>query len=383
MLLARMRGALLGACGLLALAAPAAAADRIATIAFQGALTGPIAFIGVPIGNAVTLAIEQAKDELARAGVELRYLPADDQVDPAQAPAVARKVIQDPAVLGVVGPIFGNTVNAAGPLYTEARLAMMTIGTAAALTTKGWTVFRIVPNDDLQSVAVAGYLVRKLKLTRIAILDDGTQYGHGLAAKAEAEVARLGGTVVTAETIDPASDDYSSTIAKLMAAGAEAVFLGAVVDTEAVFNRQLAEAGFKGAFFAPDGSLSPDYVKLTGAGAEGTYFTCQCAPVPAYGGPATGPLARFVAAYEKRFGSPPQAYTAEGYDAAGMMIEAIRSGVRDREGMLAFLRSRTFEGVTRTYRFRADGEPEGTTINIYQVRGGRIAWLGTTDELVR
>ena len=51
--------------------------------------------------------------------------------------------------------------------------------------------------------------------------------------------------------------------------------------------------------------------------------------------------------------------------------------------LVVYLRSRTFEGVTRTYRFRADGEPEGTTINIYQVRGGRIAWLGTTDELVR
>jgi branched-chain amino acid transport system substrate-binding protein len=378
------RAGLIGSSLVALFAGVASGADtKPLTIAYEGALTGPVAFFGVPIGNAVKLAVGQAKDEMAKAGVDLQYMPADDQVDAAQAPAVARKVIQDAAVIGVVGPIFGSTTNAVGPLYTEAHVAMLTMGTAAALATKGWTMFRVVPNDDLQSAAVADYLVKKLKLKKIAVIDDGTQYGHGLGEAAKAQIKKDGGEVVAEEAVDPNADDYSSTIAKLRANGAEGVFLGASVNTETVFNRQLVEAGFKGAFFAPDGSLSPDFVKLAGPASEGTYFTCQCAPVPAYGGPTTGPLAAFVAAYQKQFGESPQAYSAEGYDAANMMIEAIRSGVRDRDGMLNFMRTKTYQGTTRTYKFQPNGEPEGTTINIYQIKDGKIAWLGTTDDLIK
>jgi branched-chain amino acid transport system substrate-binding protein len=320
---------------------------------------------------------------MAKLGVDLKYVPADDQVDAAQAPAVARKVIQDDAVIGVVGPIFGSTTNAVGPLYTEAHIPMLTMGTAAELATKGWTMFRVVPNDDLQAAAVADYLVKALQLKKIAVIDDGTQYGHGLGEAVKAQVRKDGGEVVAEEAIDPNADDYSSTIAKLMANGAEGVFLGASVNTETVFNRQLVEAGFKGAFFAPDGSLSPDFVKLAGPGSEGTYFTCQCAPVPEYGGPTSGPLADFVSAYQKQFDASAQAYSAEGYDAANMIIAAIRSGVRDRDGLLNYLRTQAYQGTTRTYKFQANGEPEGTTINVYQIKEGKIAWLGTTDDLIK
>src|SRR5260221_1530930 len=367
----------------LLVSSPGWAQTKTVKIAYEGALTGQVAFYGVPIGNAVQLAIVQAKDELAKSGVDLQYVPADDQVDPAQAPAVARKVIQDDAVIGVIGPIFGSTTNAVGPLYTEARIAMLSMGTAAALATKGWTMFRVVPNDDLQSAAVGDYLVKALKLKKIAVIDDGTQYVHGLGEAVKAEVKEAGGEIVVEEAIDPNADDYASTISKIVANGASGVFLGASVNTEIVFNRQLVEGGFKCAFFAPDGSLSPDFVKLAGPSSEGTYFTCQCAPVPEYGGPASGPLAQFVKAYQTRFSASAQAHSAEGYDVTNMIIAAIRSGVRDRDGLLKYLRTQSYKGITRTYKFQANGEPEGTTINIYQIKNAKIAWLGTTDDLIK
>ncbi len=359
------------------------AADIKVKIAFQGALTGQVAFFGIPIGNGVQLAISQAQADLKAKGIDLEYVPADDQVDPAQAPAVARKMIEDDAVIGIVGPIFGSDTNASGPLYTGANMAMLSMGTAAALTTKGWTIFRVVPNDDLQSNAAADYMSKVLKATKIAVIDDATQYGHGLGEAVKAEVKKNGGTVVAEEAIDPNADDYSSTIAKLMANGAEAVYLGASVNTETVFNRQLREAGFKGAFFAPDGSLSPDFIKLAGEASEGTYFTCQCAPVPEYSGPSTGALADFVAAYQKQFNASPQAYSAEGYDATNMIIDALKNGVTDRAGLVKYLSTVNFKGVTRNYKFQANGEPEGTTINLYQIKGGKIVWLGTTDDLLK
>jgi branched-chain amino acid transport system substrate-binding protein len=358
------------------------AANQTLKIAYEGALTGAIAFFGIPIGNAVELAIEQRKGELAKQGVNIEYMPADDQVDAAQAPTIARKVIQDASVMGVVGPIFGSTTNAVGPLYTQANLAMLSMGTAADLSRKGWTMFRVVPNDDIQAAAVADYLTKALKMTKVGVIDDGTQYGHGLAEAVKAQVRKNGGDVVVEEAIDPNEDDFSSTATKILASGATGVFLGASVNTETVFNRQLVEGGFTGAFFAPDGTLSNDYMKLAGPASNGTYFTSQAAPVAAYGGPTKGPLADFYAAYQTRFGVPAQSYSAEGSDATNMIIDAIRSGVRDRQGIVEFLRTKSYQGVARTYKFQANGEPEGApSINIYQIKDGRITWLGRSSDL--
>jgi len=376
--------ALLVAAALPILSKPSAA-DSAPTekIAFQGALTGPVAFYGTPIGNAVQLAVEQAQNEMKKVGVDLKYLPADDQVDPAQSAAVARKVIEDGHVIAVVGPMFGVDTIAAAPLYTEAKLPMISMGTAAELATRKWTFFRAVPNDDLQGKAVGRYLTKVLGLKRIAVIEDGTSYGHGLAAAVKASVTANGGDVVVSEAIDPNTDDFSSTVAKIVANQAQGAFLGASVNPETTFNRQLSEGGYKGAFFAPDGSLSPDFIRLAGPASEGTYFTCQCAPIPEYGGPATGPLADFVAAYKARYGTFPQAYSAEGFDAANFVIQAIKAGARDGPAVDAYLHNNTYEGVSRTFKYEPNGEPIGTTINIYQIKGNKIVWLGTTDTLIK
>lgn len=365
-------------------ASPVWAANKTIKIACESALTGQVAFYGVPICNAVQLAISQSKDDLAKSGVDLQYMPADDQVDAAQAPAIARKVIQDEAVIGVVGPIFGSTTNAVGPLYTQAHIPMLTMGTAAELANKGWTMFRVVPNDDLQSAAVADYLVKALKMKKIAVIEDGTQYGHGLGEAVKAQVKKNGGTVVVEEAIEPNADDFSSTVTKIVSSGATGVFLGASVNTETVFNKQLVEGGFKGAFFAPDGSLSPDFVKLAGPASEGTYFTAQAAPVADFGGPKTGPLADFFTAYEKQFSKPAQAYSAEAYDATNMIVAGIRSGAQDRDALLKYFRSQSFKGTTRNFKFAANGEPEGeVAINIYRIKDGKIAWLGVSSDLTK
>jgi len=365
-------------------ASPAPAGEpTILRIAYQGALTGPVAFFGVPLSNAVQLAISQAHDDLlATYNIDLQYLPGDDQCDPAQSPAVARLILQDPTVVGTVGPIFGNTANAVGQLFNDADMAMLSFGTAAELTTFGWPYFRIIPNDDLQATIIAQYMVRVLGAERIALLDDGTQYGVGLADMVAQVAQELGAEIVVREGVDPNSDDFSSTTTKILANDTQATFMGAVVTTVAAFNRQLVDAGYTGAFFAPDGSLAPDYVELAGPGAEGTYFTCQCSPVPAFGGPETGPLADFVSAYTEAYDEPPAAYTAEGFDAANVFIAAIRGGARDRSAVLEFVRTHSIEGITKTYDFEPNGELGGNTINIYQVINGQILWQGTSDTLI-
>jgi branched-chain amino acid transport system substrate-binding protein len=375
---------LVGALVLPALTATSVAQSTVTLkIAFQGALTGPVAFNGIPIANGVQLAIAQAHDELLKKGVDLQYAAFDDQIDPAQSAAVARKVIQDKAVIGVVGPMYGVDANPAGSLFTEAHLAMLSMGTAAALTKNNWTFFRAVPNDDLQSAAAGNYLTKILHAKNIALIDDGTQYGHGLVSATRTTIEANGAKVAVAESVDPTSDDYSSTVAKILANKVDGVFMTGVVNVVTSFDRQLGDGGYKGAFFAPDGSISPDFIKLAGAASEGDYFTCQCAPVPEYGGPTTGKLADFVAAYQKKFGVPPQAYSAEAYDVANFMIAGLNAGVRTPADMVKYLHANSFTGVAQVYKYDASGEPEGHTINIYKIEGGKYHWLGTTDTLIK
>jgi len=147
--------------------------------------------------------------------------------------------------------------------------------------------------------------------------------------------------------------------------------------------RQLRDKGFKGAYVAPDGALNPDFPAKAGPGSEGAIITCQCSPVPAYGGPASGPLAEYVAAYRAKFNQDPQAYSPEAYDAANLIISGMLVGKLDRASMLAYIRAVKFKGVANTYSFQTSGELNGTNMNIYKVENGKIRWLGTSDSLIK
>jgi branched-chain amino acid transport system substrate-binding protein len=356
---------------------------RVIKIGFQGALTGDSAVLGIPMANAAKLAIEQAKAEFASKGIDLQYAEGDDQVDPAQSPEVARKMIDDPTVVAMVGPMWGNDTIAAAPLYTEAHMTMISAGTAAELTTHGWTFFRMIPNDDLQGAAVASYMSKVLNLKKIAVINDGTSYGSGLAKSTISNATSDGMEVVVSEAIDPKSDDWSPTISKIITAGAEGTFMGGSFAQIAAFNRQLSDKGYKGIFFAPDGALSPDYISVAGAASEGTLFTSQAAPPPNYGGPTTGPLADFVSAYTAAYGAPPQAYSAEAYDATNLIISGLRAGNYDRASIVNYILNNKYQGITRLFEYDANGEPKGKTINIYKIESGKIQWLGTTDTLIK
>lgn len=360
-----------------------AAGQKILKIAFQGALTGPVAVIGQPLANAIQLAVDQAAPTLASQGIVLQVVLGDDQVDPSQAPTVAQKILTDGHVVGVVGPMFGSDTNAVGPLYTQASMPMLTIGSAASLSKNGWTLFRLIPNDSIQGSTSADFAVKVVKAQKLAVIDDGTQYGHGLALAVAAEIAKDGAQVVDQEAIDPKATDFSATIGKILASGAQSVFLGASYPQTAQFNRQLRDKGYQGAFFVPDGSLTPDFTKQAGSESEGTYFTCQCAPVPAYGGPATGALADFVSAYQAKYNTAPQAYTAEDYDGAKLLIAAIEAGAQTPAAVTAWLRTANFSGVTKTYSWDPTGELNTTSINIYQVKNGQIRWLGQSTDLIK
>ena len=360
------------------------AGPKTVKIPYMGAITGPFAAVGLPMANSVQLAVELAKPKLAQKGIDLQYMPADDQMDAAQTPQVARNVVQEPNVLAAVGPMFGIDVNPAGPIFTQAGVAMLTPGASAAvLSTHGWTMFRMIPNDDTQGTVGANYIIKVLKLPKVAVIDDSTQYGHGVALVVVDKLKASGVVVTNMESIASTPGDYSATISKILTSGAAGVFMGGSITTQYTLMRQLRDKGFKGAYVAPDGALNPDFPEKSGPGSEGAIITCQCAPVPAYGGPASGPLAEYVTAYSAKYHQEPQAYSPEAFDAANLIISGLLAGKLDRPSMLAYIKTIKFKGVANAYSFQSNGELNGTNMNIYKVQNGKILWLGTSDNLIR
>lgn len=357
---------------------------KVIKIPYMGAITGSYAGVGLPEANSVELAVALAKNELKKSGIDLQYLPADDVMDPAQSPTVARKLVGDDAVVGVAGPMFGIDLNGAGPVLTQGGLAFLTpSATAAALATHGWTMFRMVTNDDIQGNVAATYMIKVMKVKKVAVVDDTTQYGQGVANVADSVLKAGGIDIALRESVDAKATDFSATIAKVLASGADAVYMGASITTQYTFTRQLREKGFKGGYVAPDGALNPDYPTKSGPAADGSIITCQCAPVPLYGGPTTGALADYSTAYKAKYNKDPEAYGPEAFDAASLIIAALKAGKTDRKGVLEYVKNANYQGIAKSYSFQPNGEPKGTPMHIYQVKNGKLVWLGLSDNLLK
>src|SRR5690349_3981369 len=162
-------------------------------IAFFGALTGSAAGLGINIAQGAELAVDQYNAKTSANCVTLAKF--DSQGSPDVAPGLARQLVTNAKILGIVGPAFSGESEAANPIFNEAGVPLITpSATRTSLATKGWTVFhRAVANDDAQGPAAAGYIKNALKATKVFVADDQSAYGAGLANIVK---ERLGGDVV-------------------------------------------------------------------------------------------------------------------------------------------------------------------------------------------
>src|SRR4051812_38361124 len=194
-------------------------------IAFQGPLSGDNAQLGINEVNAVDLAIEQANKK-GDLGFKLELVKADDQGSPEQAPTAAAQVLQDDAVLGVVGPSFSGATKAIGATYGDAGLAFISpSATNPTLSQQGFPTFhRIVPSDNVEGSQAADLFAKK-GYKKVVVIDDLSDYGKGVADAIQkgleaknVAVQRIG--------VDAKTTDYGSTATQVAASGAQAGFYG-------------------------------------------------------------------------------------------------------------------------------------------------------------
>ena len=349
-------------------------------IAFQGPLSGDNQQLGINEVNAVELAINQANDS-GDLDFTLELLRADDQGDPAIAPTAAAQVLQDEAVLGVVGPSFSGATNAVATTYGDADMVMISpSATNDTLTQSNYPTFhRVVPPDGLEGVQLADYLAGQ-DYSKVVVIDDLSDYGKGVAdtvqktlEEAGVEVQRIG--------VDAETTDYGATATTVAGSGAEAMFYGGYDAQAGQLARALQTAGFEGDKYTGNGGKSSVFTEGAGDAGNGWYFSCGCSDA------VTAPAAKdFTEAYTEEFGEDPSTYSPEAFDAANAMIEAIKAAAEDGEPTRASVAEAVngldYEGITTTVKFQDDGEldAESQVINLFQQEDGVIKILGDIQE---
>ncbi|GAA5179142.1 branched-chain amino acid ABC transporter substrate-binding protein [Rugosimonospora acidiphila] len=337
-----------------------------AQIAVFGPLTGASANLGRNLEDGARLAVDQY--DAVHPDCRVGMVDFDSQGDPKQAAGLAQQLVAQPRILGVVGPAFSGEADAAVPLLNQGRVTSITpSATETSLSAHGWSTFhRLIGSEAVQGPAAGRYLATVLKARKVFVIDDGSEYGHGLATEV---MNVLGERVVESGTVLAGQDDFATIVSHIKAAGPDAIFFGGYYDEAGLLLRQVRAAGVTATFVAGDGVKDDGFLTRAGLNAaQNAIITCPCRP------PETLP-ATFTWAYRAAFGGlEPGTDSAEAYDAATVLLRGIGSRHLSRTSLAAYVRSYDQPGITTTIRFTATGELVGSSVTVwtYRVRGDAI-----------
>ncbi|MDN7631576.1 branched-chain amino acid ABC transporter substrate-binding protein [Burkholderia cenocepacia] len=346
-------------------------ADLTVKIGQASPLTGEIAHIGKDTENGVRLAIEDLNAKKIRIGgqqVTFVLDSQDDAADPKTAVNIAQKLVDD-RVSGVVGHQNSGTSIPASKIYADAGIPMITASaTNPTLTAQGFkTVFRMVANDVRQGNVIGTYAVKDLKARRVAIVDDRTAYGQGLADQVANAVKAAGAEVVDREYGTDKTTNWMSMLTTLKSHSPDGIVFISGDTQAALFTKQARQLGMKAPIIVGDSACTPQYIKLAGASMnENTY--CSLAGAPAANMPQG---ATFYKRFKDRFGVPVQLYAPYAYDAVMAMANAMQAAnSTDPKVYLAKLRGDSFDGVTGHIQFDDKGDIRNGAISVYQYGQG-------------
>jgi branched-chain amino acid transport system substrate-binding protein len=333
-------------------------------------LTGGIAHLGKDNENGARLAIEEANAAGTKIGgkdVQFDLISLDDQADPKVGTTVAQKLV-DTKVAGVVGHLNSGVTIPASAIYNGANppIPMITgSATNPKLTEQGFkNVFRVVGRDDQQGPAIANYLAATVKPKLVAVIDDATAYGEGLANEVEKTLTAAGVKVLPREKGTDKTTDWKAVLTKVKGSGPDAVFYGGMDATGGPLLRQGRELGIKAVFSFGDGSCTDNMKQLAGEAADG--LLCSQAGIP-----PQAASKKFLDAYKKRFNIDPILYAPFTYDAANLLIAAMKKAdSADPAKYLPELQKIDFSGATGRIAFDAKGDRSDAEMTIFTMKAG-------------
>ena len=350
-------------------AAKKAEAGITVTIGHAGPLTGPISHLGKDDENGVALAVQHANDrKLVIDGkpVTFKMLSEDDQADPKVGTTIAQKLV-DAKVVAVIGHTTSGVSIPASEVYARAGIPMISgSSTNPTLTERGMkTVLRTVGRDDQQGPAIGSYIASELKAKRVAVIDDKTAYGEGLAAEVEKTLKAAKVDIVARERATDRETDFKAILTKVKARNPDVIFYGGMDATAGPMMKQARELGIKATFAFGDGVCSDEVTRLAGAAAEG--LACANAGLP-----ASAANREFQAAFQAKFGEIKQ-YAPYFYDGAMAVVEAMKKANSvDPAKFTPEIFNVSFQGATGKVEFDAKGDRKDAEVTIFRMKEGKV-----------
>ena len=356
--------------------APVAKQVIVVKLGHVAPMTGPQAHLGKDNEYGARLAVEELNAqglEIGGAAVKFELLAEDDAADPKQGAIVAQKLV-DAKVQGVIGHLNSGTTIPASKLYSDAGIPQISgSATNPKYTQQGFkTAFRVMANDVQQGKAL-GEFAAKQGVKTVAIVDDRTAYGQGLADEFRKAAEAAGIKVVATEYTNDKATDFKAILTKIKSTKPDLVFFGGMDAQGGPMAKQMKELGIKAKFLGGDGVCTPEFMKLGGDASEGNFCSLPGMPLEKL---AKGP--DFKDKFTKKFGSEIQLYAPYVYDAVMVMADSMkRAGSVEPGKYLSEVGKTNHDGVTALIAFDEFGDLRGGAISVYQYKGGKLDYVET------
>jgi branched-chain amino acid transport system substrate-binding protein len=369
----RLKGLIAVLCGSLALAACNGEDDpNVTKIAVAGPVTGQYASFGTQMTNGASLAIADINAAGGVLGKTLTLEVGDDACDPKQAVAVANQMVGEGVPL-VAGHFCSGSSVPASNVYGESSIVMISpASTTPALTDQraGPNIYRVVGRDDQQGGVAGAYLAKHFGDRNIAIIDDKTAYGKGLADQVKAALNAAGVQEVLNESYTAGEKDYSALVSKLKQAAVDALYVGGYHTEAGLILRQMRDQGMDTVLMGGDALVTQEYWSITGPAGEGTIMTFS--PDPRKNSAAAEVVARF-----KEKGIEPEGYVLYTYAAIQAWTQAAeKAGTTNAPEVVKALDSNEFDTVVGKLRFNEKGDPNLPPYAVYRWSNGGYEQIG-------
>ena len=352
------------------LSAPPLYAQDVVKIGFASPLTGGQASYGKDNQNGAQMAIDELNTQGLKIGgksVKFALMAEDDQADPKMGPLVAQKLV-DAKVAGVVGHFNSGVTIPASKVYSDAGIPQLSVSTNVKYTMQGYkTAFRLMADDGKQGKALGEYAVKTLKLKRLAVIDDATAYGQGLADEFEAAVKTSGGQVVRHEHTNDKAVDFAAVLTTIKAQNPDAIFFGGYDQQAAPMARQMKSLGMNIKLMGGETMNSAKFIELAGPAAEGQIASTPGAALESRpGGKA------FAAKYKARYNQDIGLYAPYFYDGVMLIAAAMKAAdSTDPAKYLPALAKINYAGITADVAFDGKGDLTKGLLTIFEVKNGK------------
>jgi branched-chain amino acid transport system substrate-binding protein len=351
-----------------------AAEEQIVKIGHVGPISGAISHLGKDNENGGKMAIEELNAKgLTIGGKKIKFelLAEDDAGDPKQGTTVAQKLV-DAHVKGVVGHLNSGTTIPASKIYFDAGIPQISpSSTNPKYTMQGFkTAFRVVANDGQLGGTLGRYAVKILKAKNVAVIDDRTAYGQGVADEFMKAAKAAGANIVAQQFTNDKATDFNAILTAIKGKKPDVIFFGGMDAVAGPMMRQMKQLGIEAKFMGGDGICTEAMAKLAGdAIGEGNVI---CAEAGGVVDTEKKGMEDFRAAYKKKFGIDVQLYAPYVYDSVNVIATAMqKANSVEPAKYLPELAKIHYKGVTGPIAFDARGDIKDGSLSLFTYKGGK------------